>query len=257
MRLLHDVSVWYYYIKFSGCWYNIFYCILHGHEIVCCSCTNCEDVPTKSVNSDSGNFEIKSARPAVIRARKNKDKMWKIFDTDPTAINLAIAEHADAKLARIIFEDLTATEKKVIKNLRTVPKPFYAHLNRKKLTKASITSIKTKDKILREPRDIAKEFAGFFATTFTQESDGPLPPFSLPKNRTHPSPHALSRRSRKNPTTNRPFQGLRTRQHSPIHSTITIRIPPLCKSHPHPVFSVHNLLSNPRNLEKGCCHPAT
>ena len=54
------------------------------------------------------------------------------FETVPTAINLAIAEHADAKLARIIFEDLTATEKKVIKNLRTVPKPFYAHLNRKK-----------------------------------------------------------------------------------------------------------------------------
>ena len=75
----------------------------------------CEDVPTKSVNSDSGNFENKSARPAVIRARKNKDKMWKIFDTDPTAINLAIAEHADAKLARIIFEDLTATKKRLLK----------------------------------------------------------------------------------------------------------------------------------------------
>jgi hypothetical protein len=141
----------------------------------------CKDVPTKSVNSDSGNFENKSARPAVIRAQKNKDKMWKIFNTIPTAINFSIAKHADAKLARIIFEDLTATEKKVIKNLRTVPKPFYAHLNRKKLTKASITSIKTKDKILRYPEDIAEEFAGFFATTFTQESDGPLPPFSLPK----------------------------------------------------------------------------
>ena len=115
-----------------------------------------EDVPTKSVNSDSGNFENKSARPAVIQAQKNKDKMWKFFDMAPTAINLAIAKHADAKLARIIFEDLTATNKKVTKNLRTVPKPFYAHLNRKKLTKASITSIKTKDKILRDPGDIAE-----------------------------------------------------------------------------------------------------
>ena len=107
--------------------------------------------------------------------------MWNLFDRNPTAINHALATDSDNNLNKKILETLTAAEKKVIKNLRTKPKPFYAHLNRKKLTKAAITSIKSANSsdILRDPDKIAEEFAEFFATTFVKEHQGPLPDFSL------------------------------------------------------------------------------
>ena len=68
--------------------------------------------------------------------------MWNLFDINPTAINHALANDSDINLNRKILEKLTPAEKKVIKNLRTEPKLFYAHLNWKKLTKAAIISIK-------------------------------------------------------------------------------------------------------------------
>ena len=118
----------------------------------------CDAVPKKNINAHSGNFENKSSSPAVIRALKKSTKMWNLFDINPTAINHALANDSDINLNRKILETLTATEKKVIKNLRTQPKPFYAHLNRKKLTKAAITSIKsvTSSEILRDPDRIAE-----------------------------------------------------------------------------------------------------
>ena len=143
----------------------------------------CDAVPKKNINAHSGNFENKSSSPAVIRALKKSTKMWNLFDRNPTAINRALANNSNINLNRKILETLTAAEKKVIKNLRTEPKPFYAHLNRKKLTKAAITSIKSvkSEKILRDPDRIAEEFAEFFATTFVQEDKGPLPAFNISK----------------------------------------------------------------------------
>ena len=119
--------------------------------------------PQENINAHLGNFENKSSSSAVIRALKKLTKIWNLFDRNPTAINHALANDSDINLNRKILETLTAAEKKVIKNLRTEPKPFYAHLNRKKLTKAAINSIKSAKsaKILRDPDRIAEEFAEF------------------------------------------------------------------------------------------------
>ena len=67
--------------------------------------------------------------------------------------------------------------------MRTEPTLFYAHLNWKRLTKAAITSIKsvTSSKILRDPDRVTEELAVFFATTFVQENEGPLPYFKILK----------------------------------------------------------------------------
>ena len=102
---------------------------------------------------------------ALKRCRKMKEKMWAVFDMNPTPLNLNVAL---AKQNDFENKELSAKikyERRITKDLKSCSKPFYSYLRNRIKVKSIVTSLKKGDGSLTKND---KETADIFATLLVQ-----------------------------------------------------------------------------------------
>ena len=109
------------------------------------------------------------------RKRQQKDTLWRNFDNNPTSENLNIASQKQKQYEQHETKKILEHEKKMVKSIKTNPKPFYKYLNSKRKIKEAVSSLKDKNnKFTESPKDTANLLAEFFSSTFVKEPYGPL-----------------------------------------------------------------------------------
>lgn len=110
------------------------------------------------------------------RNRKNKDKIWAVFDANPTPSNLNIALTCQKKYEDSEFNAKIKYEESITSNLKQNCKPFYSYLRSKRVLKTCIGSLNKNDGSLTSNESEAAEvLADAFSSVFVNEPAGPLP----------------------------------------------------------------------------------
>lgn len=133
----------------------------------------------KSKIKCSKNGEIVGKKPwdcsSLKRKRKEKDSLWRNFDSNPTSENLNIASQKQSQYEKHETKIILAHETKIVKCIKTNPKVFFRYLNSKRKIKESVSKLKNSDnKFAESPKDTANLLAEFFSSTFVNEPYGPL-----------------------------------------------------------------------------------
>jgi hypothetical protein len=137
-----------------------------------------EKVPKSKIKL-SKNGDIITKPPwdcsSLKRKRKQKDATWKVFDNNPTAENLNVANQKQKQYEEHETKKILEHENKIVKCIKTNPKVFYKYLNSKRKIKQAVSSLKDKNnKFAESPKDTANLLGEFFSSTFVQEPYGPL-----------------------------------------------------------------------------------
>ena len=122
-------------------------------------------------------------RSCLVKAMKQKEKAWAVFENTPTARNLRnAAENQDIfwreqQQAMICFENTAG------KQLKTNPKAFYSYMNSKRKICTPISGLRNAEGVLiTSAIDIANELGTFFESTFVAEDDNLPIPYMEPRN---------------------------------------------------------------------------
>ena len=109
------------------------------------------------------------------RYRREKDKAWANFDSNPTTENFSIAHEADNKYTRQEWSAMIKYEKKITTSLKENSKPLYTYLRSKRILKTSVGSLTKPDGTLtKSNEDTAEVLADAFSSVFVEEPEGPL-----------------------------------------------------------------------------------
>ena len=110
------------------------------------------------------------------RKRREKDVAWATFDNAPTSYNLNVALGKQNLYDKKQSQTMIKYENRIVSDMKTNPKRFFAYLKSKRKIKESVTAVKTADGTLTtSPEDTANVLADFFSSTFCKESLGPMP----------------------------------------------------------------------------------
>ena len=109
------------------------------------------------------------------RKRKQKDKSWRNFDSNPSSETLNIACQKQKQYEMHETKKILEHENKIVKCMKTNPKIFFRYLSSKRKIKNAVCRLKNKqDKFAESPKDTADLLADFFSSTFVKEPHGPL-----------------------------------------------------------------------------------
>ena len=125
------------------------------------------------------NGEIVAKSPwecsALRRKRKEKDKSWLNFDSNPTSVNLNIALQKAGEYGTLESKKILQHENKIVQCMKTNPKVFYKYMHSKRKIKEAVSSLKDENnKFTESAKDTANLLASFFSSTFVKEPYGPL-----------------------------------------------------------------------------------
>ena len=79
---------------------------------------------------------------ALKRKRKEQDAAWAIFDESPTAFNLNVALYKQSAYDKKQSQVMIKYEKRIVSNMKTNPKKFFAYLKSKRKIKHTVTALK-------------------------------------------------------------------------------------------------------------------
>ena len=138
-----------------------------------------DNVPTIEIKCDSKGTVLEKAPwdcTSLKRKKREKDRAWAAFDTEPTSIKLSYALNKQAEYQSKQSKCMIKYERKITASMKTNPKKFFKYLNSKRKIKHSVTLIKdTTGKLSDSPGKSANLLAEFFSGTVVNESFGPLP----------------------------------------------------------------------------------
>ena len=137
-----------------------------------------EKVPKTKIKC-SKNGEIIAKPPwecsSLKRKRKQKDKSWGNFDSNPTSENLNIALQKNKEYEKCESQKILQHENKIVNCIKTKPKVFYKYMHSKRKIKEAVSSLKDENnKFTESAKETANLLASFFSSTFVQEPYGPL-----------------------------------------------------------------------------------
>ena len=111
----------------------------------------------------------------LIRKRKEKDKAWKKFESEPSRENYHYALFKQDEFETAEFESKAKHEKRITKNLKSNTKPLFRYLRMKSKIRKTVSKIKKSDgNDTKSPSETSDEFAKFFQSVFRNEEYGPL-----------------------------------------------------------------------------------
>ena len=113
---------------------------------------------------------------ALKRKRREMDKQWKIFDSNPTARELNLALSKQKEYDNVECKCKVKYEKKITCNLKNNTKPFFAYLRSKRKANATVASLNKGDGLkTNNCSETADLLADTFGSVFLEEPYGPLP----------------------------------------------------------------------------------
>ena len=122
-------------------------------------------------------------RSCLVKARKQKEKAWAVFENTPTARNLSLAAEKQDIFRRKQQQAMISFENTAAKQLKTNPKAFYSYMNSKRKIRTPISGLRNAEGVLiTSATDIANELGTFFESTFVDEDDNLPIPYMEPRN---------------------------------------------------------------------------
>ena len=112
----------------------------------------------------------------LVRKRKEKDLIWRNFDSKPCMENFQTALGKQKQYEKVLYEEKLKHEHKIVENLKYNCKPLFKYLRSKTKSRRNVSTLKNKSgKLTESPEETAGLFAKKFQSVHSLEEFGALP----------------------------------------------------------------------------------